>query len=372
MAFGRDDTDEWYDTNLQPLLLSLGVKCRRVDRITHNDDIDDRIMHELATADIVVADLTYARPSVYFEAGLAQRAVPVIYTARADHLERSAPDTGRIHFDLSMKNIHAWTQPNDQKFAKKFSKAFKLVSAPILAAERATNETKLAELAFSGMSQRDRLDAMSKSLRLAVIETKIVTLPRERQASRSGAASLTSGGRVMGVQYVALESLTRAHLQELIGWEEIRFPQFNVLPPPGEPVVTKAADITLIATLGTVPITRLTSVLPNFQVVGAKERHLRGASSEIWSIESPGDYRKVVPGGGPHSFWAEMEDGKRSALDVLPPNMSRGLTNHPTPQLVGAMVPREIEIVVIDNVKSILELTTRAQAALERWLLHLN
>jgi hypothetical protein len=31
------------------------------------------------------ADLRYARPSVYFEAGYAERSVPVIYTVRRDH-----------------------------------------------------------------------------------------------------------------------------------------------------------------------------------------------------------------------------------------------------------------------------------------------
>src|SRR5665647_2602914 len=85
MAFDNPDTDEWYESTLVPLLTSLDVRVRRVDRIEHNDDIDDRIIEEIQAADLLVADITYARPSVYFEAGYAQRAIPVIYTARADH-----------------------------------------------------------------------------------------------------------------------------------------------------------------------------------------------------------------------------------------------------------------------------------------------
>src|SRR5215472_9716952 len=52
-------------------------------RLEHNDDIDKRIMKEIKACDFAIADLTYARPSVYFEAGFAQRSVPV--TSRKDH-----------------------------------------------------------------------------------------------------------------------------------------------------------------------------------------------------------------------------------------------------------------------------------------------
>ena len=93
MAFGRPDTDRWYDSTLKPLLIKHGLAPRRVDRITHNDNVDQRILKELGKADLVVADLTYARPSVYFEAGHAHgRELPVIYTARWDHLKPSADD----------------------------------------------------------------------------------------------------------------------------------------------------------------------------------------------------------------------------------------------------------------------------------------
>src|SRR5689334_9792967 len=85
MAFGQPDTDKMYAQFVAQFKSRLNI--RRVDRINHNNDIDDQILAELKEADFVVSDLTYARPSVYFEAGYAQgRPIPVIFTSRADHI----------------------------------------------------------------------------------------------------------------------------------------------------------------------------------------------------------------------------------------------------------------------------------------------
>src|SRR5439155_13901898 len=102
MGFGWEDTDKLYASFVRRQKDRLII--RRVDRINHNNDIDDQILNELREADFVLCDLTYARPSVYFEAGYAQgRPIPVIYTARRDHIGRKATDdTRRVHFDLQM------------------------------------------------------------------------------------------------------------------------------------------------------------------------------------------------------------------------------------------------------------------------------
>src|SRR6267143_392191 len=86
MAIGHEETDAVYDGLIAPTLRNKRVRPVRVDRIEHNEDIDDKIISEIETCDFMVADLTFARPSVYFEAGYAQRKVPVIYTGRKDHL----------------------------------------------------------------------------------------------------------------------------------------------------------------------------------------------------------------------------------------------------------------------------------------------
>jgi hypothetical protein len=86
MAFGQKDTDAIFKI-LRKTLGPLGINAQRVDRIEHNDSIDTKIISEIEAADLVIADLTYARPSVYFEAGYAQRAIPVIFHGQERSLQ---------------------------------------------------------------------------------------------------------------------------------------------------------------------------------------------------------------------------------------------------------------------------------------------
>ena len=135
MAFDHNDTDSIFQ-QMKHTLGEIGVSLRRVDRIEHNDDIDDRIILEIRQADFVIADLTYARPSVYFEAGYAQgRPVPVVYTARKDHFHPRSDDSHgnlRVHFDLQMRNIIVWDRPGNAMFAKRLKTRVNKVISPIV------------------------------------------------------------------------------------------------------------------------------------------------------------------------------------------------------------------------------------------------
>ena len=64
-----------------------------INRREDNRDINHQIIEQLNACDFCITDLTYTRPSVYFEAGYAQRAVDVIYTVRSDHLLRTSQMT---------------------------------------------------------------------------------------------------------------------------------------------------------------------------------------------------------------------------------------------------------------------------------------
>lgn len=134
MAFGRDDIDWVYDRLIRPVLEERQITPVRVDRIEHNDHIDDRIIQEIRSASIAIADLTYSRPSVYYEAGFAERDIPVIYTVRRDHLA-SQPDDRfgnfRVHFDLLMKNVIDWGDPTDGTFATRLGRRLDDVLLPI-------------------------------------------------------------------------------------------------------------------------------------------------------------------------------------------------------------------------------------------------
>jgi hypothetical protein len=122
MAFDHDDTDALYERAIAPVLKSNGVVPVIINRRQDNRDINHQIIEQLNACDFCITDLTYTRPSVYFEAGYAQRAVEVIYTVRSDHLSKNQPDNLRVHFDLQMKPLIKWSTPADTTFPVRLEK----------------------------------------------------------------------------------------------------------------------------------------------------------------------------------------------------------------------------------------------------------
>jgi hypothetical protein len=173
-ALGRIDVDEIYDRGIRPVLKDLRMKVDRVDRKEHNDDIDDKIMELLQGADFCIADLTYARPSVYYEAGYAAASgKPVIYIARSDHFpskDKIPADSERIHFDVQMKNIIPWTRPNIT-FSRRLRARVQFVTQPLMKA-----------LAQDESTSRDRaeFDLLSQHKQRVAIVIKAANLLRAR------------------------------------------------------------------------------------------------------------------------------------------------------------------------------------------------
>jgi hypothetical protein len=120
----------------------------------------------MGQADFCIADLTYARPSVYYEAGyLTGSDKPVIFVARSDHFRaRDSDPEGnlRVHFDLQMKNIIAWNAPNktfQRRLSKRISLVLRLLAKRQKLEERQTVEqhsTAAQQNAFSNLSINDK------------------------------------------------------------------------------------------------------------------------------------------------------------------------------------------------------------------------
>lgn len=191
-AFGKEDVDAIFDKCISPTLKKLSIKPMRVDRVEHNDDIDNKIMALLEEANLAIADLTYARPSVYFEAGYAAgRGKPVIYIARGDHFRARDNDPEgllRVHFDLQMKNIISWSKANDA-FSMRLEKRLKHVLKPLIKQRRINDNIKLERADFQSQSENSKLD---------IIKTKAASLLK----SRSFSFPKPESGR--GVQSAAL------------------------------------------------------------------------------------------------------------------------------------------------------------------------
>lgn len=174
-AFDHSDVDAIFDRAIRPVLKQLGARADRVDRTEHNDDIDDKIFALMSRADFCIADITYARPSVYYEAGyIFGSGKPVVYIARSDHLRPRADDPHgnlRVHFDLQMKNIIPWTEPNDTLKAKLRSR-LRHVLAPLVRAR---------EIDAAAQTEKQRFAALSVNLQAATLATAAKRLVESRR-----------------------------------------------------------------------------------------------------------------------------------------------------------------------------------------------
>lgn len=100
-------TDDAWEHGFKPALTENGYDAVRVDLVHHNQKICDRIIAEIRSSGLVVADFTGNRSGVYYEAGYAQGlGIPVIWTCRED-------DIDELHFDTRQYNHIVWSDPSN-------------------------------------------------------------------------------------------------------------------------------------------------------------------------------------------------------------------------------------------------------------------
>lgn len=168
IRYGEPQTDKVYERLIEPTLKQEALIPIRIDRVEHNDNIDARIILEIEGCDLALADLTFARPSVYFEAGYAERRIPVIYICRKDHFTPKPEDkyeNFRVHFDLQMKNIIPWRNDSDLLFAKRLKAQIRKVVRPILMKQAKRVQENESHLRFSQLPMARRMEAVYSILR---------------------------------------------------------------------------------------------------------------------------------------------------------------------------------------------------------------
>lgn len=87
-------------------LTSMGYAAKILMVPESNDLVDIEIYEGIRESRFVVADLTYNRQSVYYEAGFAHGlGLDVILTCRSDHFDDKSDESTYVHFDLNHRPI---------------------------------------------------------------------------------------------------------------------------------------------------------------------------------------------------------------------------------------------------------------------------
>ena len=219
-AFGKKDVDSIYTEVVKPVLKNGKIKPMRVDRVEHNDDIDDKILELIDRCDFCIADLTYARPSVYYEAGRVHgMGKPVIFLANSSHFKpKEADEFGnfRIHFDLQMKNIIKWTKPN-KTLERKLTSRVNVVTAPILRALRAEAQERQAEAQFSKLTQKEKFLAILKLAGTGLSRLRFSVEKEDRPWAKVDVLGVKKmRGTPVFVWCLAQASFTKSRLQDIM------------------------------------------------------------------------------------------------------------------------------------------------------------
>lgn len=103
----KEDMNEPYTHGIKAGIEGCHCDPRCLKDIVHTEDINNKILAEIALAEFVVADVTHHSNGVYFEAGYAMAlGRPVVFTCRDDH-------QGACHFDTSHYPHLFWKTPEE-------------------------------------------------------------------------------------------------------------------------------------------------------------------------------------------------------------------------------------------------------------------
>jgi hypothetical protein len=174
-AFGRSDVDNNYKI-VRSVLKSFNITALRVDKLSFNDKIDQKILSLIKSCDFCIADLTYARPSVYYEAGRVHgMGKEVIFSCRSDHF-KGTEDDKKIHFDLITENVIGWKN-TPTAFEKSLRTRIKQVILPIERAKLAKKKIDEEQQAFARLSVNERIKIIREQLFKSVRKTKYKIVP---------------------------------------------------------------------------------------------------------------------------------------------------------------------------------------------------
>lgn len=105
MRFDDPHLDSAYKGVIRPLGEDFGYNVLRIDDIEDSGMITAQILESIAESELVLADLTGARPNCYYETGVAY--------ATGRELILTVREGEEVHFDLSVYRFIRWKTEHD-------------------------------------------------------------------------------------------------------------------------------------------------------------------------------------------------------------------------------------------------------------------
>lgn len=410
MAFGREDCDEWFAAVQR--VLKEKFDLRRVDRLNHNMNIDQKILREIEDCDLVLADLTYARPSVYFEAGFAEaRGTPVVYSVRSDHLsphgakraikslaqyglpeefweEEIATDalsSRRVHFDVANRNIIPWALPVSKTTQDRLQARFALVARPLLRDKEQREAFATAEHEFVQLSQQEKrqqlISEASKVVRRAGFEP--ATFYRAsgpilydysfEGALATGTAALSLrrlGDTVQALFVVTTDEATRSCFESLLH-THLDYPTWDLGPTLSGRAVRKFEVRVLLLSTKRISPERVADKLPCFRYVSESCSFVGDVRREFPRLRS---YPRPLLWSGRRDgfghFFVTASSGGWRQTSPLNWHVDNGVIRSEAPagRIIGSLesLPYRMVVQLVSGVRSIVQLRESVGSLLER------
>jgi hypothetical protein len=200
MQIGNPELDLIYKDVVIPAAAINGLEAKRVDKHNSGNLLKSEITGFIKKADIIIADLTNARPNCYLEVGYAMgldKYSNLILTSREDHNPDSPNHIAsgpKVHFDLAGYDI-LWWKPNEiETFKTELDKRIKRRLKTVTISHNGSNNAifnedwlkKLQNEGFSGFQNNGKAPYMEikialKDLQISVDQTELVRISEKIQ-----------------------------------------------------------------------------------------------------------------------------------------------------------------------------------------------